>query len=60
MAKVCTVLSRSSGEGALRLLAALRSKVTPEQWAQAREWWETSPEPGFQWVMDRKMWTRCC
>lgn len=31
MAKVCTVLSRSSGEGALRLLAALRSKVTPEE-----------------------------
>jgi len=31
MAKVCTVLSRSSGEGALRLLASLRTKVTPEQ-----------------------------
>lgn len=31
MAKVCTTLARSHGEGAVRLLAGLRSKVTPEQ-----------------------------
>jgi hypothetical protein len=34
MARVCTVLARSSGDGALRLISALRSRVTPEQ-AQA-------------------------
>ncbi|MDO9092698.1 MAG: hypothetical protein Q7U99_08710 [Rubrivivax sp.] len=28
-----------------------RSRLTPEQWAQARRRWEGDPRPGFQWLL---------